>query len=147
MKKLLLAFFSFSFILSHAQMNRLSEQIGNVKKITSYTKNIRVCYAYELSNAFVEVSFISSTTVRVRATKAKPVDDFSFAIENPETFENFKVSEENKGDNTMLLSTDALKVEVLSTPFRINIYNKEGKLICGDDATLGISWFGNQVSC
>ena len=76
-------------------MNRLSEQIGAVKKITSYTKNNRVCYAYELSNAFVEVSFISSTTVRVRATKAKPVDDFSFAIENPETFDNFKVIEES----------------------------------------------------
>lgn len=127
-------------------MNRLSEQIGNVKKITSYTKNKRVCYAYELNNAFAEVSFINSTTVRVRATKVKPSDDFSFAIENPETFDNFKVSEESKGNN-MVLSTDALKVEILANPFRINIYNKAGKLICGDDETLGISWFGNQVSC
>jgi alpha-glucosidase len=141
MKKILLATFSFLFILSNAQMNRLSEQIGNVKKITA----TKTGYVYELTNAFATISFYNATTVRVRVTKEKPLGDFSFAIDNLVPVQP-TIKEEGTG-NDKTYTTDALKVEVLSTPFRVNIYNKEGKLICGDDATLGVSWFGNQVSC
>ncbi|MBP9739043.1 MAG: glycoside hydrolase family 31 protein [Chitinophagaceae bacterium] len=149
MKKILLAICSMIVLFANAQFNRLSEQIGSVKKVTAYTKNNRICYAYELTNAFAEISFINATTVRVRVTKEKPTSDFSFAIENPETFNNFNVAEDNIGETgaKSIYTTAALKVEIQNKPFRINIYNNNGKLLCGDDANLGISWFGNQISC
>ncbi len=129
-----------------AQSSRLSEQIGNVKKITPYNSNNRVCYWYELTNGFAEISFINATIVRVRVTREKPTTDFSFAIESPEKFNNFTVKEEEQLNKNIYL-TGALKVEVDSKPFRVNIYSTAGKLLCGDDETLGVSWFGTQVSC
>ena len=149
MKKILLAICSMIVLFANAQVNRLSEQIGSVKKITAYTKNSRICYAYELTNAFAEISFINATTVRVRVTKEKPTSDFSFAIENPETFNNFNVAEDNIGETGAknIYTTASLKVEITNNPFRVNIFTIDGKLLCGDDSNLGISWFGNQVSC
>ena len=114
MKKILLAICSMIVLFANAQFNRLSEQIGSVKKVTAYTKNNRICYAYELTNAFAEISFINATTVRVRVTKEKPTSDFSFAIENPETFNNFNVAEDNVGETgaKSIYTTAALKVEI-----------------------------------
>jgi alpha-glucosidase len=146
MKKVLLAAFLFTHALSFAQMNRLSEQIGNVVKLTPFNGKNSIKYNYELTNAFAEISFYNPTTVRVRVTKEKPKTDFSFAIENPEIQANFSVTESNTA-TTNDYSTDAIKVSVQTKPFRVSVFNKDGQLLCGDERTLGVSWFGNQVSC
>jgi len=146
MKKVLLAAFLFTHALSFAQMNRLSEQIGNVVKLTPFNGKNSIKYNYELTNAFAEISFYNPTTVRVRVTKEKPKTDFSFAIENPEVQANFSVTESNTA-TTNDYSTDAIKVSVQTKPFRVSVFNKDGQLLCGDERTLGVSWFGNQVSC
>lgn len=146
MKKVLLAAFLFTHALSFAQLNRLSEQIGNVVKLTPFNGKNSIKYNYELTNAFAEISFYNPTTVRVRVTKEKPKTDFSFAIENPEVQANFSVTESNTA-TTNDYSTDAIKVSVQTKPFRVSVFNKDGQLLCGDERTLGVSWFGNQVSC
>ncbi len=146
MKKVLLAAFLFTHALSFAQMNRLSEQIGNIVKLTPFNGKNSIKYNYELTNAFAEISFYNPTTVRVRVTKEKPKTDFSFAIENPEVQANFSVTESNTA-TTNDYSTDAIKVSVQTKPFRVSVFNKDGQLLCGDESTLGVSWFGNQVSC
>lgn len=146
MKNIVTTLFFFTTIASFAQTNRLSEQIGDVKKVVPFITNNNVSYLYELTNAFAEISFINTATVRVRVTKVKPTTDFSYAIENPEMSPVFKVKEEQT-TSKFIYTTIALKVEVDTKPFRINVYNAKGKLLCGDDETLGISWFGNQVSC
>lgn len=146
MKEVLLAAFLFTHALSFAQMNRLSEQIGNVVKLTPFNGKNSIKYNYELTNAFAEISFYNPTTVRVRVTKEKPKTDFSFAIENPEVQANFSVTESNTA-TTNDYSTDAIKVSVQTKPFRVSVFNKDGQLLCGDESTLGVSWFGNQVSC
>jgi alpha-glucosidase len=146
MMKRLLAALVLMPILTFSQMNRLSEQIGNVVKLTPSTGKNRFIYSYELTNGFAEVSFYNATSVRVRITKQKTTNDFSFAIENPEVQADFTVAS-TKTANADEYTTDAVKVSVQTKPFRVNIYNKAGKLLCGDEATLGVSWFGNQVSC
>lgn len=146
MKYLLMLFFACTALSSFAQNNRLSEQIGNVKKINSNKLENKTVYSFEISNAFAEISFYNPTTLRVRVTKKKPANDFSFAIENPEIQNSFSVNESNEKD-AVVYKTDSLVVAVSLKPFRINIYNHQNKLLCADENSLGISWFGNQVSC
>ncbi len=139
-------FFASTAFFSFAQNNRLSEQIGDVKKINSNKVENKIVYSFEISNAFAEISFYNPTTVRVRVTKKLPTNDFSFAIEKPEIQNSFSVKESNEKD-AVVYKTDSLVVAVLLKPFRINIYNHQNKLLCADENSLGISWFGNQVSC
>lgn len=146
MKYILMLFFASTAFLSFAQNSRLSEQIGDVKKINSNKVENKIVYSFEISNAFAEISFYNPTTVRVRVTKVKPISDFSFAIENSEKQNLFSVKESNEKD-AVVYKTDSLIVTISLKPFRINIYNHQNKLLCSDENSLGISWFGNQVSC
>jgi len=143
MKKVLLAAFLFTHALSFAQMNRLSEQIGNVVKLTPFNGKNSIKYNYELTNAFAEISFYNPTTVRVRVTKEKPKTDFSFAIENPEVQANFSVTESNTA-TTNDYSTDAIKVSVQTKPFRVSVFNKDGHILSGYRRTIGSSCVGKQ---
>ena len=61
-----------------AQNHRLSEQIGKVTAVTA----IKGGYNLTISNGFVSVTAYNSTTIRIRATKFKPVIDESFAVDN-----------------------------------------------------------------
>ena len=124
-----------------AQMNRLSEQLGNFKKI----EKINGGHSIEATNAFIQLTAYNATTIRIRATKTKPVADFSFAIDEltpASVLENTSTTA-----NEIKLSTDSLDVLISKNPIRIQILNKQGKLLCSDEQSLGISWFGNQVSC
>ncbi len=141
MTKLLLATFTLFYVSSTAQMNRLSEQIGNIKKVTP----TQAGYNFELTNAFAKITAFNSTTVRVRVSKQNLTDDFSFAIDNLTPTGNFIKKDEEA--NSIILYTDSLLVEITKQPFRVNFYNRSNKLLNADDKDLGISWFGNQVSC
>lgn len=142
MKKL---FFTSLVILSvcsgFSQTGRLSEQIGNVKS----SKQIPHGIAFELTNAYAEITAYNPTTVRVRVARQKFTKDFSFAIDDLTSGYNFKtISVEG---NKKILLTDSLKVVVNTQPFRISFYNLKDELLSGDDDALGISWWGNEVSC
>lgn len=141
MTKLLLATFTLFYVSSTAQMNRLSEQIGNVKKVTP----TQAGYNFELTNAFAKIAAYNATTVRVRVSKQNLTDDFSFAIDNLTPTGNFIKKDEEA--NSIILYTDSLLVEITKQPFRVNFYNRSNKLLNADDKDLSISWFGNQVSC
>lgn len=141
MYKLLLATSCFIYFSSTAQMNRLSEQIGNVKKVTP----IQSGYAFELTNAFAKITAYNATTIRVRVSKQSFSNDFSFAIDDLNPTGSFIKKDEEA--NSIILYTDSLLVEITKQPFRVNFYNRSNKLLNADDTDLGISWFGNQVSC
>ncbi len=38
-------------------------------------------------------------------------------------------------------------VVIHKTPFRVSFYSKTKQLLNADESALGVSWFGNQVSC
>jgi alpha-glucosidase len=142
MRKLMIAvILFFSFYCSFSQSGRLSEQIGNVKKVTTLPHGV----SFQISDAYAEITAYNPTTVRVRITKQQPAKDFSFAIDDLSSRYNFKnVSTEG---NKKILMTDSLKVIVNTQPFRVSFYNLKNEFLCGDDESLGISWWGNEVSC
>jgi alpha-glucosidase len=141
MKLQILTVFLFSVYSLFAQTDRLSEQIGNVQK----TSTIKGGYAFELTDAFVSITAYSPTTLRFRITKEKPVSDFSFAVDSLSPSSSF-TKMETKGD-IIYLQTDSLKVAITKTPFRVSIYDNAGAMLCADDTSLGVSWWGNQVEC
>jgi len=141
MKRLLLSATFFVAIQVNAQ-SRLSEQTGNVKS----EKVIPGGYEFELTNAHATVTAYNATTIRVRVNKQKPADDFSFAIDDLSPKGNLrKVSSSEY--NFEKFETDSLTVVVNLKPFYVMIGNKRGDILCKDDGSLRISWFGNQVSC
>jgi alpha-glucosidase len=142
MEKRLLALLTLiSFYCSFAQSGRISEQIGNVKKFSTTSHGA----SFELSNAYAEITAYSPTSIRVRISKQKFTKDFSYAIDDLSSNYNFKsvTSEGNK----KLLITDSLKIVVNMQPFRVSFYNLRNEFLSGDDESLGVSWWGNEVSC
>jgi alpha-glucosidase len=124
-----------------AQNNRLSEQIGNVKNITPQNGG----YAFELTNAYATLVPYNATTIRVRVTRARPTVDESYAIDDLTPKGKF-INKVEEGDEVRLF-TDSLSVVVKKNPFRVSFYNNAKQLINADEDALGISWFGNKVSC
>jgi alpha-glucosidase len=142
MKKLLLAaIFIIPSFIAMSQTARLSEQAGNVKKVTALPHG----FAFELSNGYAEITAYNATTIRVRVGKQKFANDLSYAIDDLSSKYNFKnaITEGTK----RILSTDSLKVIVNTQPFRVSFYNLKNEFLCGDDEYFGVSWWGNQVSC
>lgn len=137
-------FIFFIFLTVHScfgQSGRISEQIGNSKKFIQIPNGV----VFDVENAFAQVTTYGPTIIRVRVSRQKPSADFSFAIDDLRSAYHFKnVSAD--GNKTILL-TDSMKVVVNNIPFRISFYNLKGELLSGDDEGLGISWWGNQVSC
>ncbi len=127
------------FVLS--QSNRLSEQVGSVKSMKEQTGG----YSFDLSNATAQLTVYNATTIRVRVTRNLPLSDLSYAIDELTPKERFK----NKIENVdgVELYTDSLKVVIHKNPFRVSFYNKAEEMINADEDALGISWYGNQVSC
>ena len=142
MKKTLLALLA---LLAGAnvssQNHRLSEQLGNLKSVSA----VKGGFNLTASNANVSITAYNSTTIRIRATKVKPIIDESFAIDNLTPGGELKIQTNNA--NQLVLSTDSLNVTIQKNPLRISISDKHGKELCSDDAGLGVSWYGDQVSC
>ena len=124
-----------------AQNHRLSEQIGKITAVTP----VKGGFNFTVSNGFVSIASYNSTTIRIRATKQKPIVDQSFAIDNLSPSGELKI--QTNSANQLILVTDSLNLNIQKNPFRISISNKKGEEICSDDTGLGISWYGNQVSC
>src|ERR1700733_7602118 len=71
-------FFTAASINAWSQQNRLSEQAGKVTGI----KKIASGYDLQLSNAWARITVYNASTVRIRVSKQKMADDFSFAIDD-----------------------------------------------------------------
>lgn len=128
-------------IMVSAQNYRLSDQLGNFKSF----RTVKGGYELTTTNGIVTVTAYNATTVRIRVTKTKPKTDFSYAIDNTQPTGNLKTGSEDK--NKIVLTTDSLQLEIQKNPVRISILNKSGEELCSDDAALGISWYGDKVSC
>jgi len=126
---------------SYAQMSRLSEQIGNVLQ----QKSIEACVDFKLTNAYARIQAFNATTIRIRVSKTPFVSDESFAIDDLKP--SGKIIASKKDEANWEYATDSLVVNVHTQPFRVAVYNNHHQLLCADDTTLGVSWFGNQVSC
>ncbi len=142
MKKLSLIVVAFLLINKvPCQMNRLSEQAGNVIKETTIDGGVEL----KLSNGFARITAYNATTVRIRVSKFPFSSDHSFAIDNLSATGKLEAVKDGSKDN--VYKTDSLEIRVNTQPFRVSIFTNTGKLLCADEATLGVSWFGDKVSC
>lgn len=124
-----------------SQNSLLSESVG---KVLNYTANQSII-DFNLSNSFAQISCYNDNTIRVRVAKLPFNKDESFAIDNLVSNFLFKNIVEEK--NQIQLITDSLKVVINKDPFRVSFYNHKNQLINSDEEGLGISWWGQQVSC
>ncbi|HMJ47831.1 MAG TPA: glycoside hydrolase family 31 protein [Ferruginibacter sp.] len=138
MKKLFIIIILLVSVNANSQP-RLSEQAGPVKNSFKIPNGI----AFEISNGYATITVYSPTAVRVRVAKQKPLHDFSYAIDDLSSTNNF-INSTTEGDN-IVLTTDSLKVIINTKHFRVSFYNVKGDLLNADDDALGISWWGNQV--
>jgi alpha-glucosidase len=127
--------------MAAAQNYRLSEQLGDFKSIVP----VKGGYELKVSNGVVNITSYNPTTIRIRATRKETKVDESFAINDLTPRGNLKI--QRNSETQLILSTDSLLVNIKKNPLRISISNLEGEEICSDDAALGISWFGDKVSC
>jgi alpha-glucosidase len=141
MKNCLLALLCLTYLYSYAQPARLSEQAGNVVKTTAITGG----YEFELTNGFARITAYNATTVRVRISKQRLLTDASFAIDDLSS-KGTLINPNNSGSQRWY-TTDSIRLQVETTPFRIRFYNAKQQLLNADEPSLGVSWFGNQVSC
>jgi len=141
MKKIVFFIISICLInAAMAQTGRLSTQIGNIKS----NSKINAGMAFVLDNAYASISAYGPSSIRVRVTKDKPSGDFSYAINNLTSDHRFQSITESA--NEWVLQTEQIKLVVNKKPFRLSFYNNSGVLLSGDDQSLGISWWGNQVN-
>lgn len=135
--KRLLAFVILTLpIISNAQ-TRLSERIGTVKKITA----INGGYEFRLSNAVARVTAYNANTVRVRVSKQNFGEDFSYAVDQLQANGSIRQIRPD------YYATDSLNIYISQNAFAVVITNKANDTLLADEPALGISWFGNQVSC
>jgi len=95
------------------------------------------------TNARVAISVYAPDIIRVRGVKGDFKKDISYAVV-ADPIGGF--SSIREGSSELVLSTESLKVVVTKNPLGIQFFNKEGKLIDGDEKGLGIGWQGSEVT-
>ncbi|MGH2642446.1 MAG: glycoside hydrolase family 31 protein [Chitinophagaceae bacterium] len=137
---LLFLFFSGMFFQSlYAQDNLVSHRLGNFKSFIKQANGITI----NASNTQVHLEVYSPTIIRINISRQSQADDSSWAvIRQPEgAFTQIKDEKDS-----IVLTTDSLKVVVYKRPLSIEFYNASGKWLSGDDPQLGVEWQGSEVT-
>jgi len=132
-------FWIFSLVTIH-----LFAQVEHVGKIISY-KKIPGGITGKTANAIFDIHAYNDHIIRVRVSKKKKLDNFSYALTSSEipSFD-ISVTENNK---TILLKMKAITVVVEKEPlFRVTFKNNAGEVINEDAETDGTIFSGNKVS-
>lgn len=121
-------------------------QIKNIGKIISY-KKIPSGIEGKTATAIFDVHAYSDNIIRVRVSKNKAFNNFSYAlVDNKIPGVNIQTKEQ--GDN-IILSTSAIDVAIEKTPsFRVIFKNKKGDIINEDvkGESFGTTFIGDKVS-
>jgi alpha-glucosidase len=122
-------------------------QVRNVGKIISFQK-ITGGIEGKTGSSFFEVVAYSENIIRVRVSKYKITDHFSYALASSvkPSFENIRIVE---NENSIELSTSALSVIIEKRPsFRVIFKNGRGEMINEDQPGegFGTTFTGDRVS-
>lgn len=137
------------FIVLHLYCNGylLCCQVKNIGKIISYKKVVGGIEG-KTATAIFDIHAYSDNTIRVRVSKNKSFNNFSYALTSNQlpAFKNNSIDGNGK---TILLSTNAIDVEIEKIPsFRIIFKNKKGDIINEDvkGDCFGTTFIGDKVS-
>ena len=137
----------FLFILVFLFAGAKSFSQFTVGKIISYKKVVAGIEG-KTDNAIFDVHVYNDNIIRVRVSKNKTLDNFSYALVDTAMPSFNNVTIEEKG-NMIALSTKAIVAEIEREPFfKITFKNKNGNVINEDVAGngFGTSFTGDKVS-
>jgi alpha-glucosidase len=126
-------------MMSLPAAGQVGEQIGSYKSLVKTDHGVVI----DAANAKVSLTVYAPEVVRVRIVKETFERDFSYAVIG-QPAGNFSAVTETADE--IDLTTSALKVVVARNPIRISFYSADGKLLNEDDAKLGVTWQGTEVS-
>ena len=114
--------------------------IGNFKSIKSSATGILI----KAENAGIQIMYYSPSVIRIRIAREFSDADFSYAVVAKQEAGGFKTVENKE---TILLSTDSLKLEIQKNPIRIQIKNAKGRLLSEEYSPFGTGWQGEEITC
>ncbi len=117
----------------------ISEQLGNFKSLKIENNE----YLINAENAIIQISSYSDEIIRVRISKTDFTYDFSYAvIQNPQSF----LVKDSEDKQKIVFKTRYIKLVITKVPVRLSFYNLNDQIINADDADLGVSWLGSEVT-
>ncbi len=116
--------------------------------VTSAGKVLRVnIKGQEISltaeRAEIKLSVYSPTIIRVRMSRNKLEDDFSYAVIASPMSTKMNVTQSSR---EMVITTDSIKAVVTKDPFSIRFLTLQDSVINEDEAGLNTSWVGAEVT-
>lgn len=118
----------------------LSHSIGNLKSMKRVSNGITLQTDY----GNMKVTVYTACIIKIDVTKNSAFNDFSYAVSAvPDPAVKFSVSDEK---TQIKVTTDSMVLTISKQPVRIALYNKNGRLINGDDVAFGTSWIGEEIT-
>ncbi len=136
-KSLLLLAFIADWCCVMAQTSVLSP--GNLETATIGEQNL----SFTTTHAYGSITVYGPSIIRVRLDKKPLARDFSYAVITGAEKTKTIITQSNE---SILLTTDSIKVVVNKKPFFIAFYTPDGQLINRDEPGLSTSWIGEEVT-
>lgn len=114
----------------------------NLGDFTTYRKT-KTGLEGETTRGKFLVDVFSSAIIKVSMSPDGRFDDFSYAVVAVPETDEFTIEEEA---NILLVKTDKIRLQINKAPLRFTFYNDQGELLNEDEAGLGTSWIGEQVT-
>lgn len=114
-------------------------EVGAVQSVTNHHQGIDLV----TENAFVRLTVYSPHVVRVRVSRQKPIDDFSYAVVAAPSPTKVVVTEDKQ---QILLCTSALKIRIYKQSYAVGFYTSDDLLINQDEPGLPNSWVESTVT-
>lgn len=112
---------------------------GNVNSVSISGQQVKI----KTTNAFAEVTVYSPSIIRVRMDKRPLPADFSYAVTAKPLPVKAQITQNNSEINIV---TDSLKMRIQKAPFAVSFFSPSGDVISEDEAGLGTSWIGDEVT-
>lgn len=112
---------------------------GNVNSVSISGQQVKI----KTANAFAEVTVYSPSVIRVRMDKHPLPADFSYAVIAKPLPTKAQITQNN---SEITIVTDSLKMRIQKSPFAVSFFSPSGDVISEDEAGLGTSWIGDEVT-
>ncbi len=119
-----------------------SSQNRSLGKLNKFRYNNQVLYL-ETDFGQAEITVYNQGVFRMRITRSKPVETFSYAV--TASPEKCTVQLDEKPER-LTLSTSLIRLEIDRNPVRFSFYTSDGRLLNADDKSFGTSWIGTEVT-
>jgi len=115
----------------------------NIGKVTK-SEQVQNIVEYTCTNGSVRLSVLENSVLRVVAKRPEQSwEKVSYSVEKVQSLSKIVLAE---GVTEDWLAAPFFKIQVMKSPFCLNIYTLEDKLILGDDPSFSISWDGDEVT-